>query len=74
MNEKINLEVAGEMAYKTIAPAALGQLIRSLEILTRLDDFGPQGILVGASGARRSRLPKKFRDALDSTQAVEILQ
>ncbi|WP_245532358.1 hypothetical protein [Acaricomes phytoseiuli] len=74
MSEEINLEFAGDMVYKTMSPAAFGQLIGSLEVLTRLDDYGPQGILVGTSRARRSKLPKKFHDLLDSKEAVVVLQ
>lgn len=70
--EPANPELSRARAvYWTLAPTAVGELIDTVEALTRPNQYGPDGILRGRTAQKtRSRIPLGLRRALDTKAAA----
>lgn len=61
--------------FWVLAPAAVGQVIDCLEALTRLEQYGPEGMLRGRSAHREQGLiPLSIRERLDTMQGAATLK
>jgi hypothetical protein len=61
--------------YWVLAPAAIGGVIDALEALSRIDQYGEDGILRGRSAGRPRRfLPQGLLRHLDSTACSAVLE